>query len=265
MSTLGIAGLVFSAGYLLNVFYITVFYHRGLTHRAVVLKPSIERWIARTGNWLTGIDPKAWACMHRMHHLHSDSELDPHSPIHQGVFGVLMGQLHSYEHALKKLIKRDPIFTRLVADIPFDVSFLNRKKLWILPYLLHVLIAIGLGLAFHHVLIGLAYFVGIMSHPVQGWMVNSLAHRFGYVNFKRADHSRNNLMVGLLVFGEGYQNNHHEYPKHARFSAKWWELDMGYWMCLVGKQLGMLEIPARRPLHVDSSVSDLSHEGLHQY
>jgi stearoyl-CoA desaturase (delta-9 desaturase) len=40
--------------------------------------------------------------------------------------------------------------------------------------------------------------------------------------------------------GEGFQNNHHHTPSSAKFSKKWWELDLGYGLCLVLKTCGLL-------------------------
>jgi stearoyl-CoA desaturase (delta-9 desaturase) len=240
MNVILTATLVFVLGYLLNIFYITVLYHRALTHRAVGLTPFSAKLVEHTGSWVTGIDPKAWACMHRLHHLHSDTPLDPHSPIHQGVFGVAMGQLRSYRRILKRLIVREPTATALVADIPFDVNYLNRKKLWCLPYVLHFALALAIGFLTGHVLIGAAYFFGIMSHPIQGWLVNSLAHKFGYRNHDTDDHSRNNRFVAWVVFGEGLQNNHHFSPAKANFAQKKSEVDPGYWLCQAGVRTGLL-------------------------
>lgn len=232
---------IFSAGYLLNMFYITVLYHRALTHGAVQLTPVSMALVKHTGNWVTGIDPKAWACMHRLHHLHSDTELDPHSPVQYGVMGVAMGQLRSYQRILKRLIMKHPATTDLVKDIPFNVSFLNQKKWWTLPYFLHIGIGTGIALASGYWFIGLAYFVGIMSHPVQGWMVNSLAHRYGYRNFDTDDNSRNNTWVAIAAFGEGFQNNHHANPANANFAHKASEVDLGYSMCKIAFSVNLLK------------------------
>ncbi len=240
MTTFIFAILVFLLGYLINIFYITVLYHRGLTHQSVLLKPALLKWLQWTGIWVTGLDPKAWACMHRLHHMHSDTERDPHSPQVYGVFGVALGQLRAYEKTLRRLIGRSPEYLRIVSDIPFPVNFLNRKRLWLLPYLVHLLLGIVVGFYFSP-WIGLAYYAGIMSHPVQGWLVNALAHKYGYRNFLTKDHSTNNWLVSLLVFGEGYQNNHHARPKRANFAIKARELDLGYYLCLVSQKLKILE------------------------
>src|SRR5436309_1429037 len=94
---------VFLAAYTLNILYITVFYHRALTHRAVTLHPALEKMVLLTGSWVTGLDPKGWACMHRLHHSHSDTVRDPHSPIPGGIWSVLFAQLRSYNKTLAAL------------------------------------------------------------------------------------------------------------------------------------------------------------------
>lgn len=237
-----IALMVFVICYVLNTFYITAFYHRGLTHQALEIGPRMAWWIGKTGFWVTGIDPKAWICMHRMHHAHSDTDQDPHSPLRFGVFGVAIGQLRSYENALRALIKKQEPYTTLVRDIPFDVNKMNKKKLWWMPYAVHAIIGLAIALESRHGIIGLAYFLGMMSHPVEGWMVNSLAHKYGYRNHDLEDNSRNNSFVAWFVVGEGYQNNHHAYPTRANFAMKKGEVDLGYRLCQAAEALGMFKI-----------------------
>jgi len=242
MNTLLIALAVFSLASLLNIFYITVLYHRGLAHGSVKLSRASTWLIAKTGIWVTGIDPKAWVCMHRAHHMYSDTEKDPHSPVRFGVLGVALGQLRSYESTLIGLIKKDKQYTQLVSDIDFGVSRLNRKKLWLVPYFLHLAISVALGVATGAWVLGVAYYFGIMSHPLHGWMVNSLSHKYGYRNFETDDHSTNNTFVSLFVFGEGYQNNHHAFPKSANFAKTSGEIDFGYWLCIGASKVGLLEL-----------------------
>ena len=236
------AMIIFLFGYLVNIFYITVLYHRGLTHNAVILSPMAKFLVQHTGNWVTGIDPKSWACMHRFHHIHSDTIKDPHSPVHQGVFGVWLGQHKSYEKILRNLIRKEAATIAIVEDIDFDVSYLNRKKLWFVPHIIHFFIGILLSFVTSSYLIGIAYFLGIASHPIQGWLVNSFAHKFGYRNFPSKDNSQNNTFVSLLVFGEGLQNNHHYFPERAKFSIKWFEIDLGYLLCLLASKFKIIHL-----------------------
>jgi stearoyl-CoA desaturase (Delta-9 desaturase) len=241
-----LCALVFLAGYAVNTTVITVFYHRGLAHRAVRWSPRVEDWIARYGIWLTGLDAKGWVCMHRMHHAFSDTERDPHSPQYQGLFGVYLGQLKSYERVLRALARGDEAVVRHVRDLTFKTSWLNRHHLWLLPYALHLAIGLVLAIPSGSWLLGAAYFVGIMSHPIQGWIVNSLGHAVGHRNFDTPDNSRNNAFAAWLIMGEGLQNNHHRYPSSARFSYLPSEPDGG-WILVQGlASLGVLTVDSAK-------------------
>ena len=60
--------------------------------------------------------------------------------------------------------------------------------------------------------------------------INSLAHRFGSRRFETADNSRNNWLLAVLTFGEGWHNNHHYFPGSARQGFRWWEVDLTYYV-----------------------------------
>jgi len=233
---------VFLSTYLLNIFYVTVLYHRGLTHGAVELHPFTRWLVVHTGNWVTGLDPKGWSAMHREHHRYSDTERDPHSPRHHSVWALMLVQLSSYNRMLKRLITGEAEATKSVRDLDFEVSWLNRRGLWALPYLLHAGLALALGVFGGFWLLGAAYWLGMMTHPVQGWLVNAFAHKYGSRNFETPDDSRNNAAVAWLVFGEGYQNNHHHSPRSANFAMRAGELDLGYGLCLAAQKVGMLRV-----------------------
>lgn len=234
--------LVFLLGYLVNTTTISVLYHRGLAHGAVELSPRLREFVGKAGIWLTGLDPKAWVCMHRQHHAFSDTERDPHSPVRFGLFGVLLGQLKSYERTLVGLARNEPEYASHVQDIEFPISPLNRRGLWYVPYLTHMAIAVAAGWMSGGWILGAAYFLGIMSHPIEGWIVNALGHAVGGRNFPTPDNSRNNLAAAVLIVGEGLQNNHHRYPASARFSYRWPEVDPGYALCRLLEASGVLAI-----------------------
>lgn len=237
-----ICGAVFIIAYLLNMTMISVFYHRGLTHGAVRLDARTQRLIGRVGVWMTGIDPKAWVCMHRQHHQFSDSPADPHSPVHQGFWGVLVGQLQSYEKVLKGLLRQRSEVVQVVEDLDFEVSWPNRTGRWYLPHLAHLGVALSMGALGGYWALGLSYWLGMMSHPIQGWIINSFGHAVGGRNFDTPDNSRNNHVAAWLVLGEGLQNNHHRFPASANFAFLPREMDMGYWFCRVLDKVGVVEI-----------------------
>lgn len=71
------------------------------------------------------------------------------------------------------------------------------------------------------------------------WFVNSWSHMWGYRTYETTDDSRNNWLIGLLAFGEGWHNNHHAYPRMAAQGHKWWELDLTYTAIRVMKWTGL--------------------------
>src|SRR6187399_308714 len=74
----------------------TVFLHRALAHRALVLRPPATHafrfltWVA------TGIRPRQWVAVHRKHHAFTDVEGDPHSPVLHGWVTVQMKNVAMY-------------------------------------------------------------------------------------------------------------------------------------------------------------------------
>ena len=238
-----IASLIFLVAYTINLFFISIVYHRSLAHGGIVLHPLLRKFALTAGVWIVGIDPVAWSCMHRLHHKYSDTARDPHSPTQHNAPGLLLAQLRSYEKIIRRLMINDPKYVEVIADLETPVHFLYRKGLWFLPYTIHAAIALTLGFLTMSPVIALGYFLGMMSHPVQGWMVNYFGHHSGYRNFDLDDKSTNCTLVGWFVFGEGYQNNHHRFPDSAKFSVKWFEVDPGYGLAQVLKVVGLVRIP----------------------
>jgi stearoyl-CoA desaturase (Delta-9 desaturase) len=234
--------IVFITTWTFSLVYTSVFYHRSLAHNAIVLGPGLRRFVLVSGNWVTGIDPVGWVAMHRLHHANADGTADPHSPANVGFFGVPMAQLNSYKRVLARLARSHRSTSAVVEDLDADISWLNRRGLWWLPYLVHALIAIVLGLVSGMWFVALCYWAGLMAHPVQGWAVNAVGHRFGRRNYDTPDNSKNNLVVAILIMGEGLHNNHHAHPASASFSTRLSEPDLGYQMARLLDALGLLEI-----------------------
>jgi stearoyl-CoA desaturase (delta-9 desaturase) len=236
------AVVVFLIAYFVNISIITVLYHRGLAHSAVKLTGVGTFFTKNIAIWLTGIDPKGWVCMHRLHHVHSDTALDPHSPVNSSILGVFVDQHRAFTRVLVGLIKQRPEYSKVVSDIDFDVHWLNKKNLWLLPLTIHTSIGILLGFFTGNGWLGFGYVAGMSSHPIQGWMVNSFGHSIGYSNFDVGDQSRNNTFVAWTVAGEGYQNNHHRFPSSPKFSVKWFEFDSGFLAARLLQVMGIVTL-----------------------
>ncbi|MBT3980856.1 MAG: acyl-CoA desaturase [Bacteriovoracaceae bacterium] len=238
--------VIFIFFYGVSITLTSVFYHRAITHSAIELNPILKSIFLKSSVWLTGIEPKGWACMHRMHHQYSDGPSDPHSPHNNGVFGLFLAQSKKYEEILDQIRSKDPKIMSVIEDLDFPLHplYQSGSLIWLTPYFSHAALALCFGYFTGFWLMGACYFVGLMSHPVQGWMVNSFGHFSGKRNFDLPDKSTNNFFVMLLCLGEGLQNNHHQYPDAAKFSLKWYEIDMGYSICLVLSWLGLLKFSA---------------------
>ena len=71
------------------------------------------------------------------------------------------------------------------------------------------------------------------------WLVNSATHMWGSRRFATRDDSRNNWLVALLTFGEGWHNNHHAHPTSARHGLVWYEFDPSWVQIKILKLLGI--------------------------
>jgi stearoyl-CoA desaturase (delta-9 desaturase) len=70
--------------------------------------------------------------------------------------------------------------------------------------------------------------------------VNSVNHLWGTRPYVTADHSRNNLVTGILAFGEGWHNNHHAFPWSARHGLRWWQPDLSWWVLWALERAGLV-------------------------
>ena len=242
-----VSAAVFATAYLLNITWISLFYHRALAHRAIVLGPRMRRFVVAVGPWITGMDPKAWVCMHRLHHRHSDTPKDPHSPRNAGILGVLFAQYTAYIAIQRGLAKGDLALIRTVSDLDFEAPrWMYNRATALMPYLVHAAAAAAFAALTGYWLLAAAFWVGMMSHPVQGWLVNAFAHSVGHRNFDLRDDSRNTWLLGVLVAGEGLQNNHHAFPASAKFSFRWWEIDPGWGIARTLDAVGLVDIRTDR-------------------
>jgi stearoyl-CoA desaturase (delta-9 desaturase) len=51
---------------------------------------------------------------------------------------------------------------------------------------------------------------------------------FGRRDYFARDESRNNWVIALLVFGEGWHNNHHAFPVSARHGLHRFQIDLSW-------------------------------------
>jgi stearoyl-CoA desaturase (delta-9 desaturase) len=228
--------------YCLRMFAITGFYHRYFSHKAFRTSRFMQFLFAVVGASAVQRGPLWWAAHHRLHHVNADKDGDEHSPRQHGFFWSHMGWFLSRHNFATRLDKVQDF-----ARYP-ELRFLDRYDV-LIPTLLAVsLFVLGETLA-HHVpeagtngwqlvVWGFVISTVVLYHIT--FTINSLAHSVGHRRFATRDDSRNNLVLAVLTFGEGWHNNHHFYPGSARQGFAWWEFDITYYLLRLLQSLGLI-------------------------
>jgi len=250
-------------GIVVGQLFLEVGFHRLLAHRAF----ETHRWmriVLAIGGSMTGQGRVThWVANHRRHHVHSDTESDPHSPYvrarrdGQGAepLGLVRGLVHAqWGHMLSDDVPNCTLFAK---DMNVDPALRKVNEhyaliLWVgllLPALIGwALAGDGWGALSGFLWGGLARMFVVQNVT---WAVASASHRFGYTRFATGDESRNLIWTALPSFGSGYQNNHHAFPHSAFLGLRWWELDVGAMALRVLSWLGLawnLNSPDERQL-----------------
>jgi len=232
--------VIFTIGlYVFGVLGINIGFHRLLTHRAFSCPLWLEHTLAILGTSCLQFSPAFWVAIHRRHHHYADEEPDPHSPIK----GFLWAH---FEWLLVRApdMKPGPMTDRYARDLMRDplYAMLERRKNWMkvtLAFWLSFFFGgFGYSLATGGSLLDAFQFgssLFIWGGPLRTvvvwhstWAVNSVTHIWGYRTYNTPDDSRNNPLIGLLAWGEGWHNNHHADPTSARHGHKWWEIDLSW-------------------------------------
>jgi stearoyl-CoA desaturase (delta-9 desaturase) len=201
---------------------VTIYLHRCQTHRALDLRP-LAAHPFRFWLWLTtGMVTREWVAVHRCHHAHCETALDPHSPRVAGISNVLWRGAELYRQAIS-----DPsLLERYGAGTPSD--WVERKiysrYVWQGPALLLLLDVALFGVRG----ITLWAFQMMWIPFLAAGVINGLGHYLGYRNYDCKEAATNILPLGLLIGGEELHNNHHTFPTSAKLSVRWFEFDIGW-------------------------------------
>ncbi|MDR3388093.1 MAG: acyl-CoA desaturase [Rudaea sp.] len=236
------AVVVAAALYTLRMFALTGFYHRYFSHKAFKTSRATQFVFALIGASCVQRGPLWWAAHHRNHHRHADTEMDIHSPIRHGFVWSHLGWF---------LTPRG--FRTDWESIPDLRRFPELRLLDRFDIAMPVALAVGLfffgrWLQDAHPALGTSgaqmliwgFFISTVVLFHASVTINSLAHRFGSRRYDTADGSRNNWLLALITFGEGWHNNHHHFPGAARQGFCWWELDMTYYLLRAMSACGLV-------------------------
>ncbi|MBT8448178.1 MAG: acyl-CoA desaturase, partial [Gammaproteobacteria bacterium] len=237
--------------YVIRMFAITGFYHRYFSHRNFKTSRAMQFIFAFIGTSSAQRSPLWWAAHHRKHHVHSDTERDPHSPRLSGFVWS-----HTLWFLSDKNFDTDLSRIKDFAKFP-ELRWLDRFDI-VPPVILGVaLFGLGMFLEAYYPQLGTTggqlliwgMFISTVILYHATYTINSLCHKFGSRRYETKDDSKNNFWLALLTLGEGWHNNHHYFPGTVKQGFKWWEIDITYYilktMSFVGLVWDLQPLPDR--------------------
>jgi stearoyl-CoA desaturase (Delta-9 desaturase) len=202
-----------------RIFAIGAGYHRYFSHRAYSTSRVFQFILAFVCQSTLQKSVLWWAAKHRHHHLHSDTELDVHSPRHTGFWYSHVGWIFARRHDSFDMVKVDDL-----AHFP-ELMWLHRHERWP-AYALAVLCFVIAG--WPGLFVGFFLSTCLVFHGT--FCINSLAHVSGRKRYVTGDDSRNNWLLAIVTMGEGWHNNHHACQSSVRQGFFWWEYDPTFYL-----------------------------------
>lgn len=246
--------------YVVRMFFVTAGYHRYFSHRTYKTSRWFQAFLAFASQTSAQKGILWWAANHRVHHRHSDTELDPHSRKVHGFWeshvGWIMGKSHEEtDYALVKDLAKYP-----------ELMWLNRYH-WAPAFMLAVFVTLlgqlvnggnlhSLSAGWSTLLIGFFLSTVLLYHAT--FAINSLMHWIGKPRYVTGDESKNSFPLAIISLGEGWHNNHHYYQSAARQGFFWWEIDLTYYVIRLLGALGIVWDIKEVPHHVQHNAERLA-------
>ncbi len=210
----------------ISAFCQTFFLHRYASHRMFHLSLFWERFFYAATFLTQGtsyLNPRTYALLHRLHHAHSDTPLDPHSPrFYRSPLGMMKNTLKQYLDIYSGKLRAEAYRKEGYPEWP---AFDKIADGW-LPRLVFAALYVAFYVRFadaawQYLFLPLHFVMG----PVHGAIVNWCGHKYGYANFDNRDQSKNTFPVDILTLGELMQNNHHHDTQRYNFAMRPFEVD----------------------------------------
>jgi stearoyl-CoA desaturase (Delta-9 desaturase) len=226
-----------------NGMAITCCYHRLFAHCTYEAHPILKVAYLFFGAMALQNSALNWAAGHRVHHRFiDDPERDPYCARRGFWFSHIGWMLRSYPSG-------EPDFSA-VRDLQRDPLVM-----WQHNHYLLVALSTNFGLP---LLVG--YLIGdvwgvfllagvlrlVVSHHFT-FFINSLAHMWGSQPYTDENTARDNPVVALLTYGEGYHNFHHMFAHDYRNGLRWWQWDPSKWFISSMRVLGLTRNLKRVP------------------
>nr|WP_235603060.1 fatty acid desaturase [Piscirickettsia litoralis] len=204
---------------------ITAGYHRLWSHRAYKANSFLKIFFMLFGAATLQNSILVWASDHRKHHRFvDDKEQDPYAAT-RGFW---------YSH-IGWMFRAAPEETRIqnVKDLESDkiVAFQHRYYVPLAVFMcfgLPMLIGATYG-SIGGCLILVGLFRLVINHHFT-FFINSLAHIWGKERYSDENTAKDNPLLSILTFGEGYHNFHHKYAGDYRNGVLWYDYDPSKWL-----------------------------------
>ncbi|GAA5193044.1 acyl-CoA desaturase [Ferrimonas gelatinilytica] len=226
---------------------ITAGYHRLWSHRTWQAHSSVQWILAIGGAMAMQNSILHWCADHRRHHKHvDDNDQDPYSAGRGFWFSHIGWMLRSYHPITPSTYNN----VRDLQKNPVVMNQHNHYGKWVLatnvalPVLLGWLSGDILGMW----LLASVLRLVLVHHGT--FFINSLAHIWGRQPYNDQHSARDNGVLALLTFGEGYHNFHHSFESDYRNGIRWWDYDPTKWLIRAlerfGLASGLRQVPRER-------------------
>jgi stearoyl-CoA desaturase (delta-9 desaturase) len=246
--------------------FLSISYHRYFAHKTFKTSRAFQFFLALGGSICMQRGALWWAANHRGHHQHSDTELDPHSPIAHGFMHAHIGWALE-----KKSFETDYSRIKDFQKFP-ELKWLNERSDMIHAIFAVSLVALGellrwlkpeLGTNGPQLLLWV-YLISGLAHLHTIFCVNSVAHLYGsrpyeFPSREGRDNSHNLWWLAWITFGEGWHYNHHSFPSGANLGIQPWEWDASFQVIRVLEKLGIVwDVKVTKPEAINKLTRKVS-------
>jgi len=187
---------------------ITAGAHRLWAHRSYKAALPVRIWLMIMNSIANQASIITWATEHRIHHIHADTDADPHN-INRGFFFAHMGWLFSPRTDAFVAAKKEVEVSDLYND---PVTYIQDKYyIFFGPffcYILPTLLGAYFGGDAWRGFIYLANLRWVTTLHVT-WNINSVSHMFGEKPYDDSIKATENLFTSIFSGGEGWHHFHH--------------------------------------------------------
>ncbi len=225
---------------------ITAGYHRLWSHKAYKANFMIRLVLMILGSATMQNSVIKWASDHRKHHRFvDDPKKDPYAFTRGFWFAHFGWMLRYASPEVEKIENVDDLFAdKLLAFQHKHYVPLAVFSCFVLPGL----IGLSFGSFWGGVLLaGLLRMV--LNHHFT-FFINSLAHFVGKRPFSDQNTARDNALVSLVSYGEGYHNFHHKFAGDYRNGIHWYDFDPSKWLISACSKFGWTKDLKRTPKQI---------------